>query len=194
MSLVTDNANHSYTITPARSRRYPAEKVTDADFADDLALLSNTIDEAHQMLTSLEEAAGAVGLIMNESKTNYMSINLASEEQHATLTSSSGNTIGKVEDFVYLGSWVGSSEHDFTVRKAKAWASCHKMKKIWKFNMCRELKIRLFIATVESILLYGSETWTITKTLSKKIDGCYTRMLRMALDIDWRAHKTNKEV
>ena len=39
MSLVTDNANHGFTITPARSRRYPAEKVTDADFADDIALL-----------------------------------------------------------------------------------------------------------------------------------------------------------
>ena len=66
------------------------------------------------------------------------------------------------------------------------WASCHKMKKIWKSSMCRELKIQLFIATVESILLYGLETWTITKTPLKKIDGCYTRMLRMALDIDWR--------
>ena len=73
-------------MTPARNRRYPAEKVTDADFADDLALLSNTIDEAQQMLTSFEEAAGAVGLIMNESKIKYMSINLACEEQHATLT------------------------------------------------------------------------------------------------------------
>ena len=130
-----------------RIRRGCFLSTTDADFADDLALLSNTIDEAQKMLTSLEEAAGAVGLIMNESKTKYMSINLASEEQHATLTSSSGNTIEKVDDFVYLGSWVGSSEHDFTVRKAKAWASCHKMKKIWKSN----------IATVESILLYGSE-------------------------------------
>ena len=66
------------------------------------------------MLTSFEEAAGAVGLIMNESNTKYMSINLACEEQHAALTSSSGNTIEKVEDFVYLGSWVGSSDHDFT--------------------------------------------------------------------------------
>ena len=67
------------------------------------------------MLRSLEEATGAVGLIMNESKIKYISINLASEEQHATLTSSSGNTIEKIEDFVYLGSWVGSSDHDFTV-------------------------------------------------------------------------------
>ena len=120
MSLVTDNVNHGFTMTPARSRRYPAEMVTDADFADDLALLSNTIDEAQQMLTSLEEAAGAVGLIMNESKTKHMSINLASEEQQATLTSSSGNTIEKVDDFTYLGSWIVSSEYDFTIRKAKA--------------------------------------------------------------------------
>ena len=64
MSLVTDNATHGFTMTPARSRRYPAEKVTNTHFADDLALLSNTIDEAQQMLTSLEE----VRLIMNESE------------------------------------------------------------------------------------------------------------------------------
>ena len=61
MSLVTDIVNHGLTIiTPARSRRYPAEKVTDADFADDIALLSNTIGKAQQMLASFEKAAGAV--------------------------------------------------------------------------------------------------------------------------------------
>ena len=69
------------------------------------------------------------------------------------------------------------------------------MKKIWTSNFSRELKIQLFAATVESILLYGSETCpTITKSLSKIIDGCYIRMLRMALDIYWRAYKTKKEV
>ena len=36
-------------------------------------------------------------------------------------------------------------------------------------NFSRELKIRLFTATVESILLYGSETLAITKSLSKKL-------------------------
>ena len=51
--------------------------------------------------------------------------------------------------------------------------------------MRKHLKIRLFQATVEQILLYASETWTVTDTLAKKIDGCYTRMLRMVLDIRW---------
>ena len=41
MSLVTDNANHGFTITPARSRRYPAENVADCDFADDIARKHN---------------------------------------------------------------------------------------------------------------------------------------------------------
>ena len=59
------------------------------------------------------------------------------------------------------------------------------MKKIWSSKMRRKLKIRLFRATVESILLYGSEKWTITETLAKQINGCYTRILRMALDVPW---------
>ena len=62
--------------------------------------------------------------------------------------------------------------------------ACHSLKAVWKSDLRRDLKIRLFTATVESVLLYGSETWTMTKRLTKTIDGCYTRMLRMALNIN----------
>ena len=47
---------------------------------------------------------------------------------------------------------------------------------------------------MESVLLYGSESWTLTKSLEKRLDGCYTRMLRAALNISWRAHTTNEEL
>ncbi|KAL5256120.1 hypothetical protein ACHWQZ_G011360 [Mnemiopsis leidyi] len=50
------------------------------------------------------------------------------------------------------------------------------------------------VATVESILLYGSESWALTESLKKRIDGCYTWMLRMALIIYLKLHKTNQEV
>lgn len=194
MTLVTSNGDMGFTTAPARSRRYPAERVTDADFADDLALLTDTLKDAQEMLDSLEKVAKTVGLTMNESKTKYLSINLTIDEQQEVLKASNGSAIEKVEDFVYLGSWIASTEHDFFVRKAKAWASCHQMKNVWTSSLRRELKIRLFVATVESILLYGTETWTITKSLAKRIDGCYTRMLRMALNINWKEHRTNKEV
>ena len=84
----------------------------------------------------------------------------------------------------------GSSK-DFEVRKALAWSACHKLKKVWKSSMNRKLKIRLFLATVESVLLYGSETLTVDKSLQKRLDGWYTRMLRMALDISWTQKLTN---
>ena len=72
--------------------------------------------------------------------------------------------------------------------------SCHKLQKIWNSTLSRSLKVRLFIATVESVLLYGSEAWTITKTMMKKIDGCYTRMLRMCLGVSWMQKLTNEEL
>ena len=39
--------------------------------------------------------------------------------------------------------------------------------------------MKLFISTTESVLLYGSETFTITKLMETQLDGCYTKMLRM---------------
>ena len=167
-------------------------KVTDVEFADDVALLTDTIEEAQTLLNNLEVAAQSVGLHMNEAKTKFLCLNVPEDQQ--TLKSRSGKDLDAVKDFVYLGSWIANTEHDFVVRKAKAWAACHKMKNIWKSRLCRRLKIQLFQATVESILLYGSETWTMNKSLVKRVDGCYTRMLRMALNIDWKARLTNNTV
>jgi len=47
---------------------------------------------------------------------------------------------------------------------------------------------------VESILLYGAETWTITKEVNKELDGMYTRLLRHTLNINWRQHIMNEEL
>ena len=51
------------------SRRYPAEMLTDAEFADDLALLLDKIGE--KLLKILESAAVSVGLYMNTTKTKF---------------------------------------------------------------------------------------------------------------------------
>ena len=75
-----------------------------------------------------------------------------------------------------------------------AWSACNKLEKIWISNVSRGIKIRLFLATVESVLLYGSETWTLTKSLSDRLDGCYTRLLRKALNVSWRQHLTNEKL
>ena len=55
-------------------------------------------------------------------------------------------------------------------------------------------KDRLFRATVESVLLYGIETWTVTKKLEKSVNECYSRMLGTALNEHWQQHMNNQEL
>jgi len=43
-----------FTITPKRSRRTPAVTLTDLDFADDICLLSNEMDQAQHLLARIE--------------------------------------------------------------------------------------------------------------------------------------------
>ena len=42
--------------------------------------------------------------------------------------------------------------------------------------------------------MYGSESWTLTKALTSRLDGLYTRLLRFALNISWRDHVTNEKL
>ena len=83
-----------------------------------------------------------------------------------------------LDNFKYLGAWIDETANDVKVRKALAWKSCSKLNKILKYSLCKSLKLRTLLTLVESVLLYGSETWTLTKSLEKSIDGTYTRFLR----------------
>ena len=56
------------------------------------------------------------------------------------------------------------------------------------------MMISMFVATVESILLYGAETWTFTAQQEKALDGVYTRMLRMALNVTFEDHIQNVDL
>ena len=127
---------------------------------------------------------------MNTMKTQCMVFN---HQDDVTVKTSTGAILEVVEDLKYLGSWTQSSSKDINTRKARAWRACNKLTKIWKSNLPRSSKIKLFQATVESILLYGSETWTVTTKVRKMLDGCYTRLLRSPLNISWKTHMTNEQ-
>ena len=51
-----------------------------------------------------------------------------------------------------------------------------------------------FIDFKKSVLLYGSETWTITITQESSLNGCYTCMLRMAQNVSWQRHMKNEDL
>ena len=75
-----------------KSRRYPAK--TDADYADDIAILANTPNQAETLLHSLERAAAGIGLHVNAHKTEYMCYN-----QTGDISTQDGTPLKLVDKF-----------------------------------------------------------------------------------------------
>ena len=63
---------------------------------------------------------------------------------------------------------------------------------IWKSELSDGLEIGFFRETVESLLLYGLTAWTLTQFLNKKLDGAYTKMLRVVKNETWQKRITNE--
>ena len=63
---------NGFTLKKGRSRQYPAETITDANCADDIALLANTLTQAESLLHNLEHAVGSINLHVNAYKLECM--------------------------------------------------------------------------------------------------------------------------
>ena len=180
---------NGFELTKKRSRRYPAKTITDADYADDIALLANTPNQAETLLHSSERAAAGIGLHVNAHKTEFMCFN-----QKGDISTLDGTSPKLVDKFTYLGSSVSSTEKDIDTQLTKAWTAIDRLSIIWKSNLTDKIKRSFFQAVVVSILLYGCTTWTLTKRLEKKLDGNYTRMLRAILNRSWQQHPTRRQL
>ena len=176
---------NGFELTKKRRRRYPTKTITDAAYADDIAILANTPDQAETLLHSLERAAAGIGLYVNAHKTEYMCYN-----QTGDISTLEGTPLKLVDKFTYLGSSVSSTIKDIDTRLTKAWTAINRLSIIWKSDLTDKIKRSFFQAAVTSILLYGCTTWTLTKRLEKKLDGNYTRMLWAILNKFWRQHPT----
>ena len=83
---------NSFKLTKERSRRYPAQTITDADYADDIALLANA------KLQSLERVVAGIGLHVNTHKTEYMCF-----KQIGDISTQNDISLKLVDQFTYLG-------------------------------------------------------------------------------------------
>ena len=63
---------NGFMLTKERSRRYPAQTITDAYSTDDIAFPANTPAQAESLLHSLERTAAGIDLHLNAHKTEYM--------------------------------------------------------------------------------------------------------------------------
>ena len=129
---------------------------------------------------------------MNAGKTKFMCYEQDSQIQ--SLRSLEGKSLECVTDFEYLSLWISTTSRDIASQKAKTWPALCKLDNIWKSNLPRWLKMWFFRAVVASILLYGAECWTLTKSHESQLYGTYMWMLHFALNVHWSQHVTNEQL
>ena len=108
------------------------------------------------------------------------------------------NQVEVVESFTYLGFLIhrsGSSEPEIKRRANFVREAMFMLdQNIWRSNISLETKLRLYSTCILPIFLYGAETWSMSATLSKKIDALDNWCLRRILNIHWTELITNDEV
>ena len=78
------------------------------------------------------------------------------------------------------------TKKDIDSRKSKVW---DRIKKFSKYFKSKRLsighKVRVYRTYIEPLLLYNTETWTLTSKLTDAIDSFHRRLLRIAINIKY---------
>ena len=128
---------NSFKLANERSRRYPVQ--TDADYADDIAILADIPAQAETLLHSLEPATAGIDLHVNAPKMEYMSFN-----PRRDISTLNGSSLKLVDKFTYLGSSLSSTKKDINTQLAKVWTAFNRLSVIRKSDLTDKIKHSFF--------------------------------------------------
>ena len=153
-------------------------------FADDVDIVSRTIEAVTEQYTRLKREAEKVGLKINTSKTKYM-LACGTEHDRASLGSSvtiDGDELEVVDEFVYLGSLV-TSDNDTSreirrriINGSRAYYGLHKH--LRSNRLSPRTKCTLYKTLIRPVVLYGHETWTLLEEDLRALEVFERRVLR----------------
>ena len=164
-------------------------------FADDQAITANIKEGLLNIMTKMNEVVEQYGMRINKTKTEVMKIGKGEYEQLQIKIN--GTTLEQVHQFRYLGCLLtedGRSEKEVRTRIAMAKDAFNKHQKLLTGKSNHNLRKRLIKTLVWSVLLYGSETWTLNKDDIKRLESCEIWIWRKMEKISWREHVRNEEV
>ncbi|VDP64309.1 unnamed protein product [Schistosoma curassoni] len=138
-------------------------QLDDLDFADDLAILSQTQQQMQEKMTSIASVSAAVDLNIRKGKSKILRYNTACTNPITI----NGEDLEEVRTFTYLGGIIdehGGSDVYVKARISKARAAFPQLNNIWNSKqLSTDTKVTIFNANVKAVLLYGAETWRTTK-------------------------------
>ena len=154
-------------------------------YADDIVLFSENQVDLSKMLSILHQVFTEYALKINFSKTETLILNWKNTTAYPeTIANINGNEIANVKSFKYLGSYIqhnNSSTGDLEIDSRITAATC-KFFELGAFYKNHKIKLKTRIAFLESLvrsrLTYGCQCWSPTQQQFKKLDSCYTKLIR----------------
>lgn len=132
-------------------------------FADDLALLAETLEDATNQISELQEQAAKIGLKISFEKTKIMSNRLDIPK----IVKIGTQKIDVVRSFKYLGEWIDWNNHEgkaMETRRTKMELAFQKTKNTYnKKSLSWNSKIRHYNTVIKPEALYAAETLAMTK-------------------------------
>ncbi|BHF86051.1 hypothetical protein SprV_ctg2902923000 [Sparganum proliferum] len=175
----------------------PGHRLTDLDYADDIALLASSFGDLQFMVSRVNEVAKSVGLSINAGKTKVFSSCIPDQEK-APL-GIDGCQLEEVDSFKYLGARLlpnGQSKDDIVSRiNAARWVFSSLRKCLWnRRDLSIATKIRVYRASVRSVLLYGCECWALRVEDERKLEVFDHHCLRIIFRVKFTDFLSNETV
>ena len=168
---------------------------TDLVYADDAAVFCATETDLPVILHRFQREALTAGLLPSWRKTKIMNIATGATPAAFVLDQ---ERIEAVDSFVYLGSIVSSSGYcsrEVKRRIGLAGSVFKQLERVWRQSrLTLRTKLRVYSACVRSVLLYGSETWTLLKSDANSLRAFDIQCQRKLLGVRWYHRVTNREV
>ena len=190
---------HGAVLQKSGTSSYEEINLLDVDYADALFCWI-TVRMAFRKPLMLCKYAAQAGLRINVKKTKVMAIGKDTIQRPYTEESTVDITIDssllqQVSNFKYLGvniSSDGTIERELSARIQKASGAFNQLSNIWKNrNIPTNTKIRIYKASVLTILLYGSEVWNTTKKQHHRLEVFHQCCFRRILQIKCFHHTRN---
>jgi len=165
-------------------------------FADDQAMLAATQEGLQRLMNQLHRTSETYNMKINIGKTKTMRISKEEEETEMKITIN-GEEVEQVKSFCYLGSVITTDARchsDIKRRIALGKDAFTKRGELMRGGLSKNLKKRLVKTLVWSVVLYGSETWTIRKEDIKRLEAWEMWIWRRMEKVSWTEHMTNEEV
>ena len=130
----------------------------------------------------------------SKSKTKTLCINSTNERPIKL----NNEDIENDEPFTYLRSVTavdGGTERDVLARISKAITAFLLLRPVWRSKeISLRTKLRIFTTNAKSVLMYGAETWRVTKKISTKIQAFTNRCLPNILGVRWPNTISNEDL